>query len=223
MLGKVNNNESEDRRRNLLSPGLNLRLSSTPMTSPVPSPTPSSVSSLSDQEVPSMLPDFFTKTMQKRVNRKRSFDSAGETSSFDFSAKYRRADSVGDYEDYYPSSTVVMRRQGSGVLPMEIDHKLHHQENRKSYTPDYHHINAMHTSHQQLYNRPMHKLYMQNYASSAFLSNQQNRMMQAFDHQHGVLEAIQQDPTPDFADLVSWMLAEDFLDAETLGALLSHC
>ena len=150
MLGKVNNNESEDCNRHLLSPGLNFRLSSTPMTSPVPSPTPSSVSSLSDQEVPSMLPDFFAKTMQKRIRRKRSLDSAGETSSFDFSAKYRRADSVGDYEDYYPSSAVVMRRQDSGVLPMKMDQKLYHEEYRKSYIPNYHHINAIHTSHQQL-------------------------------------------------------------------------
>ena len=32
----------------------------------------------------------------------------------------------------------------------------------------------------------------------------------------------QQENVPDFADLVSWMLAEDFIDSETLAALLTQ-
>ena len=223
MLGRVDSEDCADHGMNLLSPGLNLRLSSTPSTSPIPSPTPSCVSSLSDQEVPSMSPGLFARTTQRRVRRKRSLDLAGEKPLFDFSAKYRRADSVGDYEDYYPNCAVLMRQQGGEISPMEVERTLHQQAYRKSNNPHYDHINSVHNSHQQLYNRPMQKLHMHNYASSAFLLNHQNHTMQTFDHQNCGIDVRPQEPTPDFADLVSWMLAEDFLDAETLGALLSHC
>ena len=222
MLGKVDNEEST-RSNNLLTPGFNTHLSSTPMSSPIPSPTPSCVSSLSDQEVPSMSPGFLTKATQRRLCRKRSLDSAGEAPSFDFSAKYRRADSVGDYEDYYPSCTTVMRGECSGVFPMGTEYKSNHEVYRKSYSQNYHNTHVMRTSHQQLYDRPMQKLYMQNYASSPFHSNQQNHATQNFDYHHGTSDMNTNVPTPDFEDLVSWMVAEDFLDAETLRALLLRC
>ena len=223
LLGKVDNEEGTGSNTSLLPPGFNVHLSSTPMSSPIPSPTPSCMSSLSDQEVPSMSPGFLTKTTQRRLCRKRSLDSAGETPSFDFSAKYRRADSVGDYEDYYPSCSTVMRGERSGVFPMGTEYKSSNEVYRKSYSQNYHHTHAMRTSHQQLYDRPMQKLYMQNYVTSPFLSNQQNYVAQNFDSHHGTSDMNTNVPTPDFEDLVSWMVAEDFLDAETLRALLLRC
>ena len=220
MLGKVDNDEKAN--TNFLTPGFHTHLPSTPMASPVPSPTPSCVSSVSDQEVPSMSPRFFASNTPKRVRRKRSFDSAGEAPPYEFSEKYRRADSVGDYDEYYPSCAMVMRQHcgefQASSLEME-QRKLQYQGHRKS-----HNFNSMRPAQQQFNNGQMQKVQqMQQFNSSALLSNQQAYVMQQFEHQQNFPHVNPVDPTPDFADLVSWMLAEDFLDAETLSALLLRC
>lgn len=231
MIGKVDNDEKGDNNSDSLFNGLNVHLPATPMTSPVPSPTPSCVSSISDQEVPSMSPRFFAGNARTRTRRKRSIDSAGEAPAFEFMEKVRRADSVGDYEEYYPSCALDMRRRqayvcGSQASSMELESRLQQQSYRKLHATHSQQFDELHPTQQQFYyGKPMQKSNMQNYYDySTFVSNQQH-FTTAFNYQQ---QAFQQQPNPvdsvpDFADLVSWMLAEDFLDADTLSTLLSRC
>lgn len=229
MLGKVDNDEKTERNPGLTSPGLTVHLPATPMmASPVPSPTPSCVSSISDQEVPSMSPRFFASSTQRRVRRKRSFDSSGEAPSLDLSDKFRRTDSVGDYEEYYPSCAVglPLRQAGSGAQAssVETERRLQYESCRKLHAHNSYHFDGIQPVQQQLYSRPMQQKLLQHYDSFPFLSNQQHYSMQNTDQQQVLShQPFYVDPAPDFADLVSWMLAEDFLDAETLSALLSRC
>eukprot|EP00112_Aurelia_sp_Birch-Aquarium-sp1_P009583 Seg2093.3 transcript_id=Seg2093.3/GoldUCD/mRNA.D3Y31 product="hypothetical protein" protein_id=Seg2093.3/GoldUCD/D3Y31 len=220
MLGKVDNDEKPELNQRLLSPSFNSP--ATPMMSPIPSPSPSCVSSMSDQEVPSMSPRFFAINPQKRA-RKRSFDSSGEAPFLDYPMKVGRSDSVGESDEYYPSCALRTRNQRTPQKPQCWNYRQPYPmyQKQQCQKQQYQNFPTLH----QLDQYPGYERYQQlstcqQQTSNVYSSNQQNfpAVNNNFGQSYSTVEQ-----TPDFADLVSWMLAEDFLDAETLSSLLSRC
>ena len=221
MLGKVDHDDQKpELNQTLLSPGF--ASPATPMMSPIPSPSPSCVSSMSDQEVPSMSPRFFAVNPQKRA-RKRSFDSSGDAPFLDYPMKVGRSDSVGESDEYYPSCAFRSRNQGNQHKPQWWNYrqpypmyqKQQYQKQQYQKFPNTHRLDQYpgYERYQQLSS-------CQQQTSNVYSSIQQN--FPVVNNNCGQsFSSFEQ--TPDFADLVSWMLAEDFLDAETLSSLLSRC
>ena len=224
MLGKV---DTDERREATSGTCLSLPLPATPMSSPVPSPTPSCVSSVSDQEVPSMSPRFFASGSQKRSLRKRSHDSLRDVPFSNFSAKFRRTDSVGDYDEYQSCALKTPHRPSvMQSSPHEIDYVVQQLVCQKSLqarqTFDQLYGAQLDSNQHQSYNRISQQSTTDGY--TVRFGNQPSYtghgMYCQSMHSYHIPPT---EPVPDFADLVSWMLAEDFLDAESLSTLLSRC
>ncbi len=206
------------------------------LLSPIPSPTPSSVSSISDQEVPSMSPGFVRRKAEKR-GRKRDIVSVSEASmieyptkarrSNEYPVKARRADSTGDFEEYSRCEATNFRRYPSQQQRSYQQHEqaefyppAHKQISRSSCqfaSPNHMAISRLHHKIQYTEDVYSHPHHCKPGPRHTFWNTQN------FSSQNCYMQQQHQEPVPDFAELVSWMLAENFLDTESLTALLARC
>ncbi len=213
MLGKVDRDaESEPLRQP------SLRLPSPPFNSPVPSPTPSVVSSISDQEVPTMSPKFFSQRSQRR-GRKRDFDSISEASMVEYPSKIRRADSLGDPDEYLDFPTT------SNMYMAPMGYYQHQETTYKPTSCRYGNQNSP-NQYQMYSSRLQPRLQYQQDSfnnSYQYFPNQPNWPVQNTNYTQNMYTIQQNEHVPDIADLVSWMVAENFLDTESLSLLLTQC
>eukprot|EP00794_Sanderia_malayensis_P008992 gene8992-9953_t len=251
MLGKVceKTDDSVNQTSSLGNSSLSLPAA---FNSPIPSPTPSFVSSISDQEVPSMSPKYFgrQKSQQPGQGRKRAFDSSNESPSVDYHpTKVQRADSTGDYEEFIelpsiPQSTSPQQQYYNNTAPA-----VHYQQHQQMYNKpmacgqQYSMPNRLATDYEAHSSRLQSRYQYQNdvYCHGQYVIN--NTANQRIDWpvqaklnttgyntgycnnaQNVYMNTLQQqEQYPDIADLVSWMVAENFLDNESLNILLTNC
>ena len=198
-------------------------LPSPSFSSPVPSPTPSSVSSMSDQEVPSMSPGLLTKKAQRR-GRKRISDSISEATMVEYPMKARRANSVGDYDEFVASAAPVSQ-QYLIPPPTSPSYRAEHLPFKLYNSCQYERYEQFPTASSFTRQQPRMLQYQQQqemHNLNNYGSSQLNWPTQNTNSSPSYFSGQQQENVPDFADLVSWMLAEDFIDSETLAALLTQ-
>ena len=216
-LDKVENEDSDVKAEECPKSPRSPKRPKTPRTpvpsphSPIPSPTPSPMS-MCDQEVPQMSPEPSMEYLHPQIQRKRRLEMYPDESAR--YCKRTRYASTGEFDEYNNSCrfgkrnflTVPSRQYASQSVPSSTSSSIRKDCMFNENNSDFR----------------CQRLYSNMYDLQNGWPNGYNGMNNFINYNSiPTNNHLQSEPSPDFADLVSWMVAEDFLDVETLSSLLA--